>query len=132
MRRKSKYPRRPWNDGDHYIQGWYHTKGRQSRGQPTKHVVHSDTPVDTNTRCMSHNHATEWQKLSPDTVIEMCVKGALTLTQVESYIKNGTFADRVEFRVEFLQAIKDAAIAGTVSDPVALFNKYRPALVGWN
>ena len=131
MRRKRKYPRRPWNDGDHWQQGWFHTKGRQSRGQPTLNVVHSDIPIDTHVRHMGHDKATEWSKLSPDTVIEMCIKGALSLEQVEACIKNGTFTDRVEFRVEFLQAIKEATIAGLIDDPVALFNKYRPALVGW-
>ena len=132
MRRKQKYPKRPYHDGDHYVGGWFHIKGRQSRGQPTQCVIKCNTHTDTHIRHMAHDKTTEWRKLSPDTVIEMCVKGALTLEQVQSYISNGTFLDRTEFRTEFLQAIKDAAIAGTVTDPVALFNKYRPALIGWD
>ena len=128
MARKSKhkYPRRPMNDGDQWIDGYHHQKPRQSRGQPFLNIVRGtgnnrgiNTGVD---------HVTRWKPISDDTLVELCLKGALTLAQLEAQLKRGGL-HRDDFRSEFLDGLKDGTISGDIPNPVELFNIYRPALL---
>lgn len=123
------YTRRPINDGDRWIQGYHYTKPRQSRGNPLASVVRysGGKPLIRN---LGPNNTTEWKPLSPSTIIEMCLKGSLTVRQVETFIARGVY-DRTEFRVDFIAALKEATISGELGDPVGLLQKYQEALLGW-
>lgn len=124
MARKHKYPRRPWNDGDHWIDGVYHARGRQKRSTPR--------PTHTHTQASKVNtgvdHVSKWRTLSKDSVMELALRGVLSPEWVERYIKRGVW-ERSEFRQEFLKGVKEMSEAGECTDAMGLFNRYRVCLL---
>jgi hypothetical protein len=130
--KQRKYPRRPWNDGDRWIDGVRHAKPRQRRGQPLdrSNIRRGEQPGGA-LHNMGVNHTTEWRPISAATIIELAVRNVVSPAEVEGWIKKGRI-ERDKFRQGFCDGIMEACDDGLVAEPKAIeiVQRFRKVMEG--
>ena len=131
MPKKHKYPKRPWNDGDRWIDGVRHAKPRQTRGLPlAPGNIHRGPTSSGRGINTGIDHVTRWKPISARTIVELAVKDSVTPEEVAKWIRQERITQE-KFRQGFCDDIQEAVDNRIISEEraIEIFQRFRPVMV---